>query len=243
MWRLFGSSLKSMVHFRDNQNMKNDRDMKENRILIITGGRVDDTFLKEQIKKETYAKIIAADSGLAAADRLGLPLDFIVGDFDSVPEQILAKYREKSTPIETFPTEKDKTDTQIAVELALMHSPTVVDIIGGTGSRLDHTMANIHLLLLPMQLGIQAYLIDPGNRISLTNHSFTLRRTQLHGDYVSLLPFTEKVSGLTLKGFKYPLDHIVLEAGSSLGVSNEITADEAIIEFTDGILLVIEAKD
>jgi thiamine pyrophosphokinase len=216
---------------------------KENKILVITGGRIEDQFLSDLIKKEQYSMIIAADSGLAAADRLNLTLDFIVGDFDSVPEKVLAKYRETSTPTLTFPTEKDKTDTQIALELALMHSPSCIDIAGGMGTRLDHTMANVHLLLLPMQLGISACLIDSKNRISLQSHNFSIRKAEQYGQFVSLLPFTEKVSGLTLTGFKYPLDHITLSSGSSLGISNEIVEETALVELTEGILLVFESRD
>jgi thiamine pyrophosphokinase len=187
--------------------------------------------------------IIAADSGLAAADRLNIELDYIVGDFDSVSETVLQKYRKLSTPIKTFPKEKDKTDTQIAIELALMNHAVHLDIIGATGSRLDHVLANIHLLLLPMQLKVRASLIDGNNRIYLKQESFTLKKQEQFGDYVSLLPFTEKVRGLTLRGFKYPLNQIVLTSGNSLGISNEIVEEEASVEFTEGILLVIESRD
>lgn len=216
---------------------------KDNKILIITGGRAEDELIAELVQQEQYSMMIAADSGLVVADRLQLKLDFIVGDFDSVQDGLMDKYKENSTPIETFPTEKDKTDTQIAVEMALMHSPSQIDITGATGSRLDHTLANIHLLLLPMQLGITACMLDRNNKIYLKKSDFRIRKEEQYGNFVSLLPFTEKVSGLTLKGFKYPLDRITLTAGSSLGISNEIKDDEAQIELTDGILLVIESRD
>ncbi len=216
---------------------------KDKKILIITGGRIEDSFLVDLVKKGQYSKIIAADHGLMAADRLGLTLDYIVGDFDSVSEVVLKKYHEISTPIQTFPTEKDKTDTQIAIELALMHNATAIDIVGATGSRLDHVLANIHLLLLPMQLNIKACILDTNNRIYLQNQSFTIHKEGQYGDYVSLLPFTEKVSGLTLNGFKYPLNQITYNAGSSLGISNEIKDEAAKVEISEGILIVIESRD
>lgn len=215
----------------------------DNKILIITGGAVDLAFIKELINKETFDLIIAADRGLMAADRLGLSLDYIVGDFDSVPEEVLAKYQQQSTPIQTFPTEKDKTDTQIALELALMHNPGEITILGALGSRMDHTLANIHLLLLPLQLNKSACLMDPNNKIYLKNKSFQLQKRLQFGKYVSLLPFSERVTGLTLFGFKYPLDHIILGAGTSLGISNEIEDEVAKVEFREGILLVMETKD
>jgi len=215
----------------------------DNKILIITGGRIDNSFLSGLVSKVKYSMIIAADRGLTAADQLNLPLDYIVGDFDSVPEPILEKYRKQSTPINTFPKEKDKTDTQIAIELALMYHPSCIDIVGATGSRLDHVLANIHLLLLPLQLKVSAYILDPNNKIYLKQETFSIKKKMQFGDYISLLPFSEKVSGLTLKGFRYPLNHITLIAGNSLGISNEIKEEEAQVELSEGILLVIESRD
>ncbi len=216
---------------------------KRDNILIITGGHIDEDFLQKQISRASYSMIIAADRGLLIADRLKLVPDYIVGDFDSVPEKVLDKYRAASAPIKTFPTEKDKTDTQIALELALMHSPGAIDLVGATGSRLDHTLANLHLLLLPLQLGINACILDENNRIYLKNKSFYLTKEAQHGDYVSLLPFTGEVKGLSLTGFKYPLDHVTMVSGSSLGISNELREEAARVEFTEGILAVFETKD
>ncbi|MBH1941356.1 thiamine diphosphokinase [Mobilitalea sibirica] len=214
-----------------------------NNILIITGGHVDEEFLKHQVLKTPYTMVIAADHGLIAADQLKLSLDYIVGDFDSVSHTLLKKYQEISTPIKTFPTEKDKTDTQIAIELALMHNPSNIDIVGATGSRMDHVLANIHLLMLPMQLNVSAGMIDSNNKIYLKNKSFTIKRNNQFGNYVSLIPFTDKVTELTLKGFKYPLNNVTLIAGNSLGISNEIIEEEAFVDFLEGSLIVIEARD
>lgn len=228
-----------MSSIKDNSHTNN----YGNRILIITGGNVNEDFLRDRVQKGNYDRIIAADRGLVASDRLMLGIDFIVGDFDSVTDSVLRKYQELSTPIKLFPKEKDKTDTQIAIELALMHNPLSIDLIGATGSRLDHVIANIHMLMLPMQLNVEASILDANNKIYLRNKSFRLLRADCFGDYISLLPFTDKVNGLTLKGFKYPLDNIRLEMGTSLGISNEIISEEATVELNDGILLVIESRD
>ncbi len=216
---------------------------KTKNVLIITGGRTEKALLTKLMKEEGYTMIIAADHGLQAIDELGIVPDYIVGDFDSVPEELLAKYRDAAIPIDTFPREKDKTDTQIAIELALHNNATSITLIGATGSRLDHTLANVHLLLLPLQSGIDAWMIDSNNKLYLKQNNFQIDRRKQYGDYVSLLPFSGQVSDLTLKGFKYPLDGILLKAGSSLGISNEIQEEIAGVEFREGILLVIEAKD
>ena len=215
---------------------------RKNKVLIITGGHIEEALLQDCVSKEQYTKIIGADRGLIVADRMNLPLDFIVGDFDSVMKSTLAKY-EGITPILTYPTEKDKTDTELAIDLAISIGAKRIDIIGGIGTRLDHTLANIHLLKQAMEQGIDINIIDLNNRIYLRNKSFTIKKAEQHGVYISLIPFTDMVDGLTLKGFKYPLYNITMKTGTSLGISNVLIEDEGIVEFKNGILIVIEAKD
>lgn len=214
-----------------------------NKILIITGGFVDEKLLKSQVSKEKYSIIIAADKGLMAADHLKLPVDLILGDFDSLPRDILRKYQNTSIPTKIYPAEKDKTDTHIAFELAMEYNPSLIDIVGATGSRMDHSLSNIHLLISALKENILVRIIDTNNRIYLKNCSFTIRKDEQYGDYLSLLPFSDEVRGLKLKGFKYPLNGITLTKGTSLCVSNEIIEDEAKVEFDEGILIVFETKD
>lgn len=214
-----------------------------NKILIITGGQVDEAFLKQLTDGENYSMIIAADKGLIYADKLKLPLNFIAGDFDSVPHDILDRYQNTAVPIKTFPAEKDMTDTDIAIELAMRYNPACIDIVGATGSRLDHVIANIHLLLQPMQRKVRACILDMNNKIYLKNDDFIIKKQEQYGKYVSLMPFAGKITGLSMIGFKYPLNNILLQPGSSLCISNEIKEVEGRIEFDDGILVVFETKD
>lgn len=215
----------------------------KNKILIITGGDIDNIFLKEHMLKENYSLIIVADSGLEAVDRLGIKVDHIVGDFDSVSQDLLEKYNKTSVEIHRFSKEKDKTDTEIAIDLALMQDPARIDIIGAIGSRVDHTVANINLLLLPLGKGIEANILDANNKIYLKDKGFTIDKASQFGKYISLIAFFGPVEDLILKGFKYPLDGIKLDFASSLGISNEIVDERAIVEFSRGILLVVEALD
>lgn len=216
---------------------------KDNKVLIITGGDIEETFIKDCIDNNKYAEIIAVDHGLMTVDRLNLPVDFIVGDFDSVSEDLIETYRDRMVPIETFPSEKDKTDTEIAIAMALSHHADSIEIIGATGSRLDHTVANLHLLLQPLEKQVGAYILDSNNKIYLKKDSFRIRKSKQYGDYVSFLPFHGDVYGLTLEGFKYPLKGIHLTAGESLCISNEIREEEAKVIFEEGILMVFETKD
>ncbi len=213
------------------------------KILIITGGPIDENFLKSLIKRERYSLILAADKGLLSADRLKLPVDYILGDFDSVPLDVLSKYEDKSIPIQSFPQKKDKTDTQIAFEMALEKKPSGIDMVGATGSRMDHTISNIDLLIYAMNQNIDARILDANNCIYLRNKSFLIKKEEQYGDFISLLSFSYQVKGLRLYGFMYPLDGITLTAGSSLGISNRLVEDEGRVEFEEGILAVFETKD
>jgi len=213
------------------------------KILIITGGFTDEKFLETLILREQYSLIVAADKGLSALDRLNIMPDFILGDFDSLGADILNKYRHRSVPMETYPSQKDKTDSQLAFEWALGQNPSVIDMIGATGNRLDHTMANIGLLYMALENKVDARIIDPNNKIYLKAKDFIIVKDRQHGNFVSLLPFTYQVRGLKMKGFKYPLYGITLTAGSSLCISNEIVEDEAKVEFEEGILIVFETRD
>jgi thiamine pyrophosphokinase len=218
-------------------------DVTIKKILIISGGYINEEYLKSLYEKERYSLIIAADRGLLAVDRLNLEPDYIIGDFDSVPPQLLSKYKAKAVPIEKFPRMKNKTDTHIAFEMAINYKPSLIDLVGATGSRMDHTISNIDLLMLALDQGISARILDANNSIYLKRNSFVINADNQHGDFISLLPFSFQVKGLKLVGFKYPLDGITLTAGSSLGISNELISKEGRVEFEEGILLVFETKD
>lgn len=226
------------MHWKGKKSLSMD-----NNILIITGGYIDEGFLKTLVVEEEYLAIIVADLGLVAADNLKLRIDYILGDFDSVHPKLLSKYKESTTIVKTFPSKKDKTDTELALELALEKNPTKIDIVGATGTRMDHTMANIDILAMAMDKNVDASIIDRNNRIYIKNNSFRIKKEKQYGDYISLLPYTHEIKELTLKGFKYPLDSVTLTRGKSLGISNEIVGDEGIIEFDQGVLVVFETKD
>lgn len=108
---------------------------------------------------------------------------------------------------------------------------------------MDHALANIHILKDALEANIPCQILDKHNRIYLINREITLKKDEVYGKYISLIPLTNEVEGLTLTGFKYPLNDYTLPIGTSLGVSNEIVKDTAHIKMDKGILTVIESKD
>lgn len=214
------------------------------RCLIITGGSVDFPTASDYLKSYCYDMVIAVDGGLAAAQHMQLKPDYCVGDFDSVSREAY-EYFQKQTGInwETHPPEKNETDTELAIHLALRKEAEVIHIFGATGTRMDHTLASIGLLQIPLEAGAECWLIDGHNRITMIDEEFSLCKAKTFGKYVSLIPYTESVSGLTLTGMKYPLQDYTMTQGNSLGISNEILEAEARIQIKKGKLILIESKD
>lgn len=213
--------------------------------LIVTGGSIDDTFALNFIKENTCDISIAADSGMEFFRRNALVPDYIVGDFDSAEPGLLEEFAENNPDIRIskFCPEKDETDTELALRTAIEAGCDRVWLLGGTGTRLDHILGNIHLLGMAMEKNCVCIMADPYNRIRMLKQGIKIKRQEQYGDYISLFPFTPVVKGLTLTGFKYPLQKYELTCYHSLGVSNEIMEEEAEISFDEGILLMVEAKD
>lgn len=191
-------------------------------------------------------KVIAVDAGLERADALGIVPDAIVGDFDTVNVDILKKYQAMSHILwDVHQPEKDETDTELAFHTALKLGSESILMLGGTGGRMDHSLSNIQLLYLCLEYKIPASLIDLQNKIYLINEMTTFYLDQLWGKYISFLPFSDHVTGLTLKGFKYPLTDKSLAKGRDAGlcISNELSGERGTLLINKGILICVESKD
>lgn len=215
------------------------------KVVIVSGGQIDDDFARNQLKNNIYARKIAADHGMDFFFRNHLTPDLIVGDFDSVSSEALKYFKsEGNVEIITLNPMKDDTDTEFAIRTAIEEGATSITLLGATGTRLDHVLGNIELLGIGLESGVEMELVDCHNRIRMVSagtHIFC--KEKQFGKYVSLIPVTPQVKGVTLNGFKYPLSDDALEKFRTLGISNEIIEETASVEFSDGILLLIESRD
>lgn len=215
-----------------------------NHILIITGGVQQPEFLQECCEKETFDYVIAVDGALELIDRLSIPIHCLVGDFDTVSLDILKKYeRKENLYVEQHIPEKDETDTELALRIAMEKNAADITIVGATGGRLDHFLGNLHILLQPLRRNIPCSLLDPWNRIRLVQEYCVFSEENAFGTYISFLPFTDEVQDVSLTGFKYPLNHACLKKGNTLGVSNERIASKAEVRLGKGILICVESQD
>lgn len=214
------------------------------RAIIISGGNISDDFALAFLKKYPADFFIAADRGLQFFRRQKLSPTHIVGDFDSGSREDLEWFQGRAgIEIRRFRPQKDFTDTQIAVDLALELGAKEIRILGGTGTRMDHILANIRVLCLCEDQGVHCFLEDKNNRIYSKKESFTIEKKEQFGTYISLFALGGPVTDLTLKGFFYPLDHYCMEGNDPIGVSNEITESVGNVDFSSGTLLIVESKD
>lgn len=213
--------------------------MPPRRVLIFTGGNIKKDSIHE-IQEEDF--IIGADKGALFLVDNGIQPDISVGDFDSVTEDELERIRRSTRELITCdPIDKNLTDTELAFDMAIDQQPDEVVMIGAVGSRLDHSLANIQMMLRGLQHKVISSILDEHNYISLTGSSLKVQDRGF--TYVSLLPLTPEVTGITLNGFMYPLEDATIQMGQSLGISNKLTGPEGTIQIESGLLLVIQSKD
>lgn len=208
--------------------------------IIFSNGQIRDyNFVKNNISN--YDIIICCDGGVKHTKKLNLIPDYILGDLDSAPLEIINYYKSLNVPFKIFPSKKDETDTEIGVDFAIELNVDSIDLYGSIGTRFDHTLSNAYSLLKPLKNGIKARIIDEYNIIELIDKEIIF--TNKKGNTISLLPLTTKVCGITTYGLEYPLKDGTLEIGKLLGVSNVILEDIAKIVIKSGYLFVIQVQD
>lgn len=211
--------------------------------IIVTGGKIGNNFINDLFLENKYENIIASDKGLEELDKIAVIPNYIIGDFDSINKDILSKYiQNKEVKIIKLNPEKDYTDTHMALKLAIELKSTDITIIGAIGSRIDHTLSNIHILKETLDNNINCSILNENNKISLINGK-TILDLDNNYKYISLLPLTTSVEGITLEGFKYPLLNATLGLGESIGISNEQVEDKAVIYLKKGIIILIQSID
>lgn len=212
--------------------------------VIISGGHIDNEFALTWLQKNKYDVLVAADSGMNFLHDNGIVPDIIAGDFDSVEEKSLDAFSslEKVEILRLNPI-KDDTDTEFVIREAIRRGATSISVLGATGTRLDHVLANVYLLGIGLENSVSMEIVDEHNRIQMMEGSLEILKSEQFGEYVSVLPVKGDAKGVTLEGMKYPLKDADVSCFSSLGVSNEIVAEKAKISVTQGTLLVIESRD
>lgn len=207
-------------------------------LVLVAAGKIDFTQLQQYCQQANYT--IAIDGGLDYLTKIDITPNLVIGDFDSTQINIKQANQHPNFKICKFPSEKAETDTELALLEALKLDYNNIYILGATGKRYDHFLANVEILQHALNTNKKVYIIDKYNKISLINNDTLIEKEY---KYISLIPFSEQVLGVSLTGFKYNLDDFNFTKGSVLGVSNEILDRFGKIEIKQGIFILIESKD
>lgn len=208
------------------------------RAVIFVNGEVDNyQILARWLREDDFR--IAADGGARHLEALDLAPHVIVGDMDSIDEPLLTRLQLRGASIEKHPAAKDATDLELAIARAVRDGAAEILLLGAVGGRLDQTLAN--LLILARQAGSVPVAIAEGDQLArVLRGPQTLNLTGPAGAYVSAVPLSEEVTGVTYRGLEYPLHNATLSLGSTRGVSNTLASSPAQITIETGILLVTQ---
>ena len=208
--------------------------------LIISSGKINDyTLLEDLIEENDY--IVCADGGLNHLMNINKVPHVILGDLDSVSDLGIKYIKDNNIKVEKYPSIKDNTDSELAIIYLINKGIDDMILIGGTGTRLDHTLANLFLLKRFNKNGKHLKVIDDNNIVTYVVDTIEIERKQ--GWFISIIPINYEGIIVSLTGFKYPLDNKYIEFSSTLGISNEIIEDIGIIEIHKGEALVFESLD
>ncbi len=212
------------------------------RCLIISAGNLEDQALLGKLI-DSNTKVICADGGANCLADFGFVPDVIIGDMDSIKPQNLLTFTRQGSRIKQYPTMKDETDTALALMEALSDTPDEVIILGATGNRLDHTLANVHLLRMAAEKGVSACLIDAYQEIRLITRRTPVSFFGIPKEVFSLLPLSEEVTGITVTGAKWSMRNQNFSLGHPYGVSNEVLGGKVGISVGSGMLLFIRVRE
>lgn len=187
------------------------------------------------------ALVVAADSGLDLARRLGVPVDLVVGDFDSADPAGVAAAAAAGALLERHPADKDATDLELALDAVLRLGRSPVLILGGAGwDRLDHLVANFLLVASPRYAPLRLHWWVKEAEVAPVHDRLELQGTP--GDLVTLLAVGGPATGVTTTGLRWPLLGETLTPGSTRGVSNELAAATGTVSVESGALVAIHTR-
>ena len=206
--------------------------------VIFANGAMDNPTGAGEIASQA-ACIIAVDGGANHCRKLNIQPHVLLGDLDSAAPELVQEYQEAGVEILRFPTDKDKSDLELALELAAERGATSVTVFAALGLRWDMTIANLLLLAAPCSAGMEVELLDSGTRIFLISSQQKVSLSVSPGSMISFLPLHGAVHGVTLQGFKYSISEQTFSFASTRGVSNQLPTGQGSVAVQSGMLLCI----
>jgi thiamine pyrophosphokinase len=183
--------------------------------------------------------VVAADGGARYALATGIVPDLIVGDMDSLREDLAREIERRGAELERHPVRKDKMDGHLALLAAKERGATAAEFVCAAGEKVGAVFALPHILLAAERLGLPSSAVaDWGRMFVVEVGSRTVEGAA--GDSISVFPLTGPATGVTLAGMGYPLTNATLEPGDTLGFHNVLVGREAKVSVDGGTLLVVQ---
>ncbi|MCR1951495.1 MULTISPECIES: thiamine diphosphokinase [unclassified Clostridium] len=208
--------------------------------VIVSGGKAPSKELLLNEIKDAHL-IIGADKGCEVLYKYNISPNYILGDFDSANKDIIKAMEVLDCEKLKYKKEKDFPDTEIAFNLAIEKGASNIVLLGATGTRYDHSLSNLGLMLKGLKKSICTKIIDDNNKIFLTDKSIVLKGNK--GETVSFHAYCEVVKNLNINGAKYNLLNYDLYFGDGLTTSNEFIGNDIEVTFDNGILMVLYTQD
>ena len=186
--------------------------------------------------------VVAADGGARYALEAGVVPDLVVGDMDSLGEDLAREVESRGASLERHPVRKNKMDGHLAVLAAGERGATAADLLCALGGRLGALFAVTHILLGAERIGLHSSVVaDRGRMFVVEDGSRKVEGASQ--DSISIFPLSGPAAGVTLEGMEYPLENAILEPGDTLGFHNELIGDQATISVEEGALLVVQETE
>lgn len=206
-------------------------------VVVFSGGAPPHPSVVDRVP--TGALVVAADRGVDHALALGVLPDLAVGDFDSVSTAGLERVLAAGGEVQRHRVDKDATDLELALDVALAQSAERLIVIGGEAGRLDHLLASVAVLTRPRHSGLHVEAHLGEHRVDVVHPGRVVGLSGAPGALVTLLAHGGPASGVTTTGLRFALADAVLEPWSSLGVSNEFAEATASVEIASGVVLAV----
>jgi thiamine pyrophosphokinase len=184
-------------------------------------------------------RIFCADGGTHHALTLGLTPECIIGDLDSLSPGLIGQMEAAGVKLCRYPEDKDRTDLELALQLAMAEKPAEILLIAALGGRLDQALANILLLTRPEYTSTQLSLVDGPQWATLLRGPQTISVKGQPGDTLSLVPLTPTVRHVAITGVTWPLSEATLSFGSTFTISNALAEAQATVSIGEGMVLLI----
>lgn len=211
-------------------------------VVIVSGGDPvapwHRSVLDELGKSDGAFHVVGVDSGIDRAREAGLAVDVAIGDFDSVSAKGLVEVERAGAEMIRHPRVKDRTDLELAIDVAIEREPSRLLFVSMHGGRPDHEMASLLMMSDPRLRPFDVDILLPAASVSVVQDRRTL--TGRVGDLVSLIPIGGSCFGVTTSGLEYPLADETLHPSSGRGVSNVMVAPVAVVSIRTGALLAFQ---